>query len=43
MTDAQLQCFLERLRLYHGADRIVLTFLWEDGQSIIHTAEATSE
>jgi len=41
MTDAQLQCFLERLRSYHGACRVKLEMFFEDGQSIYQ--EAVSE
>lgn len=31
MTDAQLQCFLERLRAFHGAKKVRLEMIFEDG------------
>lgn len=34
MSDSQIQCFLERLKAYHGAKRVVLTFEFEDGSSV---------
>lgn len=38
MTDAQLQCFLERLRAFHGAQKVRLEMFFEDGQSIYQEA-----
>lgn len=41
MTDAQLQCFLERLRSYHGAVKVRIELFFDDGQSVYQ--EAVSE
>ena len=39
MTDAQIDSLLERLREYHGAERVTLRFEFDDGQSVTHVAE----
>jgi hypothetical protein len=31
MTDAKLQCFLERLRAYHGCTKVRIEMIFEDG------------
>jgi hypothetical protein len=31
VTDAQLQCFLERLRSFHGAQKVRIEMIFEDG------------
>jgi len=38
MSDAQLQCFLERLRSFHGAVKVRIEMTFEDGQSIFQEA-----
>lgn len=47
MTDAQLQCFLERLRAFHGATRVRLEMIFEDGtiyqEAVEELTRATSQ
>lgn len=31
MTDAQLQCFLNALRKFHGAQKVRIEMIFEDG------------
>ncbi len=31
MTDAQLQCFIERLREFHGCTKVRIEMIFEDG------------
>lgn len=38
MTDAQLQCFIERLREHHHACKVRIEIFFEDGQSIYQEA-----
>jgi len=38
MTDAQLQCFIERLREFHGAVKVRIELFFEDGQSVYQEA-----
>jgi hypothetical protein len=41
VSDAQLQCFIERLRSYHGAVKVRIELFFDDGQSVYQ--EAVSE
>ena len=38
MTDAQLQCFLNALRRFHGCTKVRIEMIFEDGQSIYQEA-----
>lgn len=39
MTDAQIDSLLERLREYHGAERIEMIFSFDDGSEVRHISE----
>jgi hypothetical protein len=41
MTDAQLQCFIERLRAFHNCTKVRIELFFDDGQSVYQ--EAVSE
>ena len=43
MTDAQIDSLLERLREYHGAEKLELIFSFEDGQEVRHVSEANEQ
>lgn len=43
MTDAQIDCLLERLREYHGAEKLELVFSFEDGSEVRHISEAREQ
>jgi len=43
VTDTQIDSLLERLREYHGAERVTLRFEFDDGQSVTHVAEDRSQ
>lgn len=43
MTDAQIDSLLERLREYHGAERLELVFTFDDGSDVRHISEAREQ
>jgi hypothetical protein len=43
MTDEQIQCWLERLREYHGDEKLELIFSFDDGQEVRHIAKEAEQ
>jgi len=43
VTDAQIDSLLERLREYHGAERLELVFTFDDGSDVRHISEAREQ